>query len=297
MSQDAREKARQIAAKQSKRGNVAMNRRWIQLPVLGVVVVIVFVIGFVYINGQNNKVPESGPVPASSNEYGGIVLTKDGIVQNSSTRDTRNYKELGDSNASYTPSANGTPQAGKKLPLGVQSADEASKNGKPVRVTIFQDYNCVHCHEFEDQYGEELKKQVQEGNIELEIRNLTFLDQNSPTQYSARTANAAYAVANQVSADKFLDFQKELFSHQGTGDLNNQQIADIASKYGANIGSDMNDNKWRSLVDVVTAESSKNDIGGTPTVFVDGEQYTSNDFTGFLQGKIDAKKNNNNPQQ
>ena len=236
-------------------------------------------------------------MPASSNEYGGIVLTKDGIVQNSSTRDTRNYKVLGDSNASYTPSVNGTPQAGKKLPLGVQSADEASKNGKPVRVTIFQDYNCVHCHEFEDQYGEELKKQVQEGNIELEIRNLTFLDQNSPTQYSARTANAAYAVANQVSADKFLDFQKELFSHQGTGDLNNQQIADIASKYGANIGSDMNDNKWRSLVDVVTAESSKNDIGGTPTVFVDGEQYTSNDFTGFLKGKIDAKKNNNNPQQ
>ena len=44
MSQDAREKARQIAAKQSKRGNVAMNRRWIQLTVLGVVVVIVFVI-------------------------------------------------------------------------------------------------------------------------------------------------------------------------------------------------------------------------------------------------------------
>ena len=57
MSQDAREKARQIAAKQSKRGNVATNRRWIQLTVLGVVVVIVFVIGFVYINGQNNKVP------------------------------------------------------------------------------------------------------------------------------------------------------------------------------------------------------------------------------------------------
>ena len=71
----------------------------------------------------------------------------------------------------------------------------------------------------------------------------------------------------------------------------------MASKYGANIGSDMNDNKWRSLVDVVTAESSKNGIEGTPTVFVDGEQYTSNDFTGFLQGKIDAKKNNNNPQQ
>ena len=65
MSQDAREKARQIAAKQSKRGNVATNRRWIQLTVLGVVVVIVLVICFFYINRQNKKIPKTGPVPAS----------------------------------------------------------------------------------------------------------------------------------------------------------------------------------------------------------------------------------------
>lgn len=57
MSQDAREKARQIAAKQSKRGNVATNRRWIQLTVLGVVVVIVFVIGFVISTVRTIKYP------------------------------------------------------------------------------------------------------------------------------------------------------------------------------------------------------------------------------------------------
>ena len=157
-------------------------------------------------------------------------------------------------------------------------------------MTIFQDYNCVHCAEFETKYGEEIQKLVEDGTITLEIRNLTFLDRSSPTAYSARNAAAAYSVANQVSTSNFLNYQREIFSHQGTGDMNNQQIADIASKYGANIGSDMNDGKWRPLVDVVNAESASNGIQGTPTVFVDGDQYTSNDFSAFLKSKIEAKK-------
>lgn len=44
------------------------------------------------------------------------------------------------------------------------------------------------------------------------------------------------------------------------------------------------------FVDVVNAESAKNGIKGTPTVFVDGDQYTSNDFSTFLKEKIEAKK-------
>ena len=97
-------------------------------------------------------------------------------------------------------------------------------------------------------------------------------------------------MANQVSTSDFLNYQREIFTHQGSGDMNNQQIADIASKYHASIGSDMNDGKWRPFVDVVNAESAKNGIKGTPTVFVDGDQYTSNDFSTFLKEKIEAKK-------
>ena len=291
MSTDAREKARQIAAKQAKKSPSKASRRWLQLGVLAVVLVIVGIIGFVVVNGnKNNKIAESGPVPASANEYGGIVLTKDGIVKNSSTRETRDFKQLATSTSSVTPMVNGTAAAVNTLPPGVQTAEEAAKNGQPVRVTIFQDYNCVHCAEFETKYGEEIQKLVEDGTITLEIRNLTFLDRSSPTAYSARTAAAAYSVANQVSTSNFLNYQREIFSHQGTGDMNNQQIADIASKYGASIGSDMNEDKWRPLVDVVNAESASNGIQGTPTVFVDGDQYTSNDFSAFLKSKIEAKK-------
>ena len=291
MSTDAREKARQIAAQQAKKSPSKASRRWLQLGVLAVVLVIVGIIGFVVVNGnKNNKIAESGPVPASANEYGGIVLTKDGIVKNSSTRETRDFKQLATSTSSVTPMVNGTAAAVNALPPGVQTAEEAAKNGQPVRVTIFQDYNCVHCAEFETKYGEEIQKLVEDGTITLEIRNLTFLDRSSPTAYSARTAAAAYSVANQVSTSNFLNYQREIFSHQGTGDMNNQQIADIASKYGASIGSDMNEDKWRPLVDVVNAESASNGIQGTPTVFVDGDQYTSNDFSAFLKSKIEAKK-------
>ena len=255
------------------------------------VLIIVGIIGFVVVNGnKNNKIAESGPVPASANEYGGIVLTKDGIVKNSSTQETRDFKQLATSTSSVTPMVNGTAAAVNTLPPGVQTAEEAAKNGQPVRVTIFQDYNCVHCAEFETKYGEEIQKLVEDGTITLEIRNLTFLDRSSPTAYSARNAAAAYSVANQVSTSNFLNYQREIFSHQGTGDMNNQQIADIASKYGASIGSDMNEDKWRPLVDVVNAESASNGIQGTPTVFVDGDQYTSNDFSAFLKSKIEAKK-------
>ena len=95
MSTDAREKARQIAAQQAKKSPSKASRRWLQLGVLAVVLVIVGIIGFVVVNGnKNNKIAESGPVPASANEYGGIVLTKDGIVKNSSTQETRDFKQL-----------------------------------------------------------------------------------------------------------------------------------------------------------------------------------------------------------
>ena len=122
----------------------------------------------------------------------------------------------------------------------------------------------MHCAEFEKKYGEEIQKLVEDGTITLEIRNLTFLDRSSPTAYSARNAAAAYSVANQVSTSDFLNYQREIFTHQGRGDMNNQQIADIASKYRC--VHRLRYERWQvaPFVDVVNAESAKNGIQGTP---------------------------------
>lgn len=286
-STDARERARQLAAQQAKKSSKS-STRWIQLTVLAVVLLIVGIIAVVVVNGNKNQIAESGPVPASANQYGGIVLTADGIKQNTSTEETRDVNNLGTSENKYT-NAEGSEVA---MPLGVATAEEAENNGEPVRVTVFQDYDCVHCAQFESQYGDEIEELVKSGKITLEVRNLTFLDASSPSFYSARANNVAFAVAEQVSSEQFLEFQKEIFSYQGTGGLSNEELVDIASKHGADVQDAVNDNTWRPFVNVVTMESSTNGISGTPTIFADGEQFTASDFSSWINQKIDAKESN-----
>jgi len=58
MSNDAREKARQIAAKQARNNPTKSNRRLLQLGVLAVVLVAVIIVGFVFINGQKQDIPK-----------------------------------------------------------------------------------------------------------------------------------------------------------------------------------------------------------------------------------------------
>ncbi|MFW0181877.1 DsbA family protein [Rothia sp. P5766] len=284
---DAREKARQLAAQQAKK-SAKSSTRWIQFTVLGVIALIIAIVAVVVINGNRNKIPEAGPVPTSANQYGGIVLTKDGIVQGASAEESRDSQDLGKSEATYT-SIDGKETA---MPLGVALPDQAKDNGQPVRLTIFQDFDCVHCADFESTHGDEIQQLVDSGKITLEIRNLTFLDAHSPTYYSSRANNAAYSVANQVSADKYLDFQREIFSHQGTGGLSNEELVDIASKYGADVKDDVANNTWRPFINTVTLESASNGISGTPTIFADGDLYnaTSADFSQWINQKITDKK-------
>lgn len=284
-SVDARERARQVAAKQAKTRSKS-NGGWIKATVALLIVAIIAIVAVVIFNTKKNEVEDAGPVPSSANQYGGIVLNKDGIVKDASDEPSRDVNSLKSATASYTPTAGATEQP---MPLGIQSAEEAKKNKEPVRITIFQDYNCIHCAQFEQENGDQIQKLVDEGKVTLEVRNLTFLDGEYAGQYSARAANAAYSVANQVSTDEFLEWQKEMFSHQGEV-LNNDQIIDIAKSHGADIKKDMDDNTWRSLVGVVTPESSQNGIHGTPTVFADGEQFTATDFNTWINDKISAKE-------
>lgn len=280
-SSEAREKARRIAAKQSQRSS--KSRLWWQIGVVVVVVLIIGVIAAVYTNNKKNEIPDSGPVPTSANQYGGIVLTKDGITKDSSDEDTRDVNDLKTSSASASPDdeSSGKPTT---LPMGMPTAEDAKKNGQPARVTVFQDYNCIHCAEFEKANGEEIKKQVLSGDVTLEIRNLNFLDQETSTEYSSRAAMAAYSVAEQVSPEKFLDWQMEMFSHQGQGGMSNKDLADLAKKYGADIKDDLDSNKYRPMVNVTVKESQENGISGTPTTYVDSTRFTGESFTDFLNG-------------
>lgn len=277
---DARERARQIADRQARRHSG--RPLGLILGIVALVLAIVLIIGLVMWQNSKSKIPEAGPVPASANQYGGITVTKDGIPQNTSDVEERDLSTL--------PPAPEEPDT-TKTPPGIVDADKAATNGEPVQLVVFQDYECVHCADLEKENAELLKKYVDAGKLDVEYRNLNFLDKATPDQYSSRAANAAYLVAEQVSADQFLEYSEEVFTHQGTGGLSNQELAEIAGKHGASVtAEDIDENTYRPMVDVATRESVTNGVAGTPTMFVDGKRYEEGAFEDMLKKAVDAKK-------
>ncbi|RLY92164.1 disulfide bond formation protein DsbA [Kocuria tytonicola] len=276
---DARERARQIADRQSRRSSG--RPLGLILGIVALVLAIALIIGLVVWQNSKAKIPESGPVPASANQYGGITLNKERIAQNTSDVKERDLSTL--------PPAPEEPDT-SKTPLGVVDKDKAATNGKPVQLVILQDFECVHCADFEKENADAIKKAVDAGKVEVEYRNLNFLDKATPDQYSSRSANAAYLVAEQVSPDQYMEFSQEMFTHQGSGGLSNQEIADIANKHGASItADDLDENTYRPMVNVATRESVTNGVAGTPSIFVDGARYEKGKFSDTLQKAIDAK--------
>ncbi|MCT1457875.1 DsbA family protein [Kocuria rhizophila] len=277
---DARERARQIADRQARRHSG--RPLGLILGIVALVLAIVLIIGLVMWQNSKSKIPEAGPVPTSANQYGGITVTKDGIPQNTSDVEERDLSTL--------PPAPEEPDT-TRTPPGIVDADKAATNGEPVQLVVFQDYECVHCADFEKENAELLKKYVDAGKLDVEYRNLNFLDKATPDQYSSRAANAAYLVAEQVSADQFLEYSQEVFTHQGTGGLSNQELAEIAGKHGASVtAEDIDENTYRPMVDVATRESVTNGVAGTPTMFVDGKRYEEGAFEDMLKKAVDAKK-------
>lgn len=279
-SDQARERARQIADRQSRRSNG--KPVGLIAAVIALLVIIALIIGVVVWQNNRAKIPDAGPVPASANQYGGITVTKDGIVQNSSDVQERDLSQEPEPAATADTS---------KTPPGVVDQDQAASNGKPVQVVIFQDFECVHCADFEKQNADAIKRAVDAGDVQVEYRNLNFLDRATRDQYSSRAANAAYVVAEQVDSDQYMEFAQELFSHQGTGGLNNQQIADIANKHGANVtAGQLGENTYRPMVNVMSRESINNGVAGTPTIFIDGKRYEEGNFQDALKKAVDEKK-------
>ncbi|MDO4255217.1 MAG: thioredoxin domain-containing protein [Kocuria sp.] len=259
-SQDFRAQARQIADKHAK--SDARRRKWLMGGIGALVLVVLVVIGLVIWQVRSQQIPDAGPVPGSSNQYGGIVMTADGIEKDTSDTTEVNVKDA--------PPAPETPPSEPDAE-GIVDPGTASETGDPVQIVIWQDFDCVHCADMEKEYGDEIAELVKNGDATVEYRTVNFLDNG--TQYSSRAANAYYAVAEQVGTEQALEFQKEIFTHQGSGGLDDQEIIDIAAKHGADVTDAVKDGQWRTMVNYTSALAQGNGVAGTPTVIIDGKQW------------------------
>jgi protein-disulfide isomerase len=158
-----------------------------------------------------------------------------------------------------------------------------------VRVVTYVDYFCPYCGEFEATNGDQLAEWVDNGDIVLEVHPVAILDRASlGTRYSTRAANAAACVAD-TSPGSFEAFSALLFARQpaeNTEGLSDADLVDLASDAGVSDASDVRECIQSERFSGWIAEATERALSGplpnsdldaltgTPTVIVDGVQYT-----------------------
>ena len=279
---EAREKARQIREGQLKKDK--RNKLLIGWGIVVAVVAILAVVALVVTTTmrQNAPIADQGPTPANGNVNGGITLLANTDVTKLEP-------------ATVDAASVGEPP--ETAPAEVVAPGAEAEAGKPVKVVLYVDFICPVCKNFEAQYNEQLTALRNEGKISVEYRALGFLDNRSSTNYSSRAANAAACVVNE-SPEKYAEFVDSLFANQpaeGSAGLSDDKLKTMATDIGANnIDTCIDGKTYRPYVKFTTKQAAAVGITGTPTVFVDGQQWgkgasAQTPFPDFLQAAITAK--------
>ena len=171
------------------------------------------------------------------------------------------------------------------------------------KVDLWFDPMCPVCGAFEKSNGATLASAVKDGSITLRLHPLTFLDRASNgTGYSTRASAALVCVAVH-DPERTLDYYQALFADQpeeNSSGLTDKQLAKLATDHGITDISGCIDrsgpyqawaqaNTAQSQSGPITVDGQKvlDNIQGTPTVLVDGKQYTGSisdekEFASFL---------------
>ena len=273
---EAREKARLIREAQQKKDK--RNKMLIGWGIVAAVVAILAVVALVVTTSirQNTPIADQGPVPASANVNGGVILLANTEV-----------KKTEPATVDVT-----TLTKPETVPSPVVAPGAEAEAGQPVKVIAYIDFICPVCKRFEDTYNDALTSLRNEGKITMEYRPLGFLDRQSSTNYSSRSANAAACVADKAP-EKYAEYVDVLFANQpaeGGAGLSDDKLKSLASDIDADINSCVDDKTFRPYVKYSTELAANTGISGTPTVFIDGKQWDgASDLNAEIQAAIDAK--------
>jgi protein-disulfide isomerase len=186
-------------------------------------------------------------------------------------------------------------------------ATDTAKMTTTANIVEYVDYQCPYCDEFLTTNLAQEDKWVAAGKATLEIHPISILDSSSEgNRYSSRAANAAACVAN-YDPNAFLNVTKVLYANQPAEDtpgMSNGKLLSLLSKGGASsskITGCVNGESFKTWVTEATARVTGGDFagvattpaafGGTPTVYVNGVQYTGSltDASAFA-AFVDAQK-------
>jgi protein-disulfide isomerase len=160
--------------------------------------------------------------------------------------------------SSSVPAAPVTISDGRPIVLGSPQA--------PVTITLYEDFHCPHCAEFEEQYGPVIREAQESGAARVELYSLSFIDEGSVA--------AANAMACAAEAGFGQNYYLGLFANH-TLQWRDEQLLDLAAKVGGSSSATFTTcvtSKARAdWVSSIAAAAEKNGVTATPTMFINGD--------------------------
>jgi protein-disulfide isomerase len=136
----------------------------------------------------------------------------------------------------------------------------------PATITLYEDFHCPHCAEFEEQFGPVIQQAQESGAARVELYPLTFIDEGS--------AAAANAMACAAEAGFGQNYYLGLFANH-TLQWRDEQLIDLAAKVGgspsAAFTTCVTSRAHAGWVSSITAAAQQNGVTATPTMFINGE--------------------------
>jgi protein-disulfide isomerase len=268
----AREHAREMREKERKR---KQRNGWIIKGSVGLALVAIAVVTvLIFNNVRQAQVEAATPKPGPANMISdGILLTGDGT---------------GEIVAVPT---------GAIAPKGQPTPTDLTKYPDTVNIVTYVDYFCPVCQAFEQTNLEQIGTWVSSGVATLEVHPIAILDGASMgTRYASRAANAMACVA-EFQPNSYFAASGAMYQSQpaeGTTGLKNEEIIQVLAAAGVTepkVADCINKESFKQWVTAATERtrgpvpnSELAAVAGTPTVLVNGVQYTGapNDKQAFL---------------
>ena len=135
----------------------------------------------------------------------------------------------------------------------------------PVKITLYEDFHCPHCAEFEADFGDTLSEAQRTGRARIELYPMSFIDQGS--------ASAANAMACAAEAGFGQNYYLGLFANH-TLQWTDGQLVDLAEKVAGNVSENfrscVSSRAHAGWVESINAAAATNGVNQTPTIFVNG---------------------------
>ena len=251
--EQAREQARLAREAEKKREK---RNRWLLQG--GIVVVVVAILGVVALVLSQSMKP-AGPGPANMIS-GGVTFGSDlEVVKTASL------------------------QEGEE-----RAARDVDWEKPPIDVTVYVDYMCPACGNFEQQNGTMLEQYVGSGDINMTVYPINFLDgQSLGTKYSTRAANLFSCIVDQQPESAFALHNRLLSAEvqpaeQTTG-LTDEQLIEQAEAAGATASNELKqcvkDQRYAGFINANWKAVSETGLQG----LAEGAQLINDPRVGDLQ--------------